>query len=146
MAEKTNDKAPEGELVEQLRALGDDFQTRLSRITHRACWLAYHTPEIIAALSRPAVDVDAATLARIFHDAYERLASSFNYETRQETRAFDPDSPNGRLMIATCEEVRRHLSPNGAEPVNRCVSCREELMSLLCRECYGKRALAGEEE
>lgn len=44
-------------------------------------------------------------LARRFHDAYERLAPSFGYETRQETRAFDPTTPNGRLMIATCGEL-----------------------------------------
>lgn len=44
-------------------------------------------------------------LARKFHDAYERLAPNFGYETRQETRAFDPTTPNGRLMIATCAEL-----------------------------------------
>ena len=44
-------------------------------------------------------------LARRFHEAYERLAPQFGYETRGDTRAFDPDSPNGRLMIAVCDEV-----------------------------------------
>ncbi len=37
-------------------------------------------------------------MAKRFHELYEELAPSFGYETRQETRAFDPDSPNGRLM------------------------------------------------
>ena len=44
-------------------------------------------------------------LARKFHEAYERLAPSFGYETRKETREFDPQSNNGHLMIAVCAEV-----------------------------------------
>jgi hypothetical protein len=44
-------------------------------------------------------------VAAQFHEAYERLAPSFGYETRHETRAFNPASPNGRLMIAVCAEV-----------------------------------------
>jgi len=49
--------------------------------------------------------VDGEQLARKFHDSYERLAPSFGYETRQETRDFDPTTPNGRLMIAVCGEI-----------------------------------------
>lgn len=48
---------------------------------------------------------NSEVLARRFHEAYERLAPSFGYETRTETRAFDPTTPNGRLMIAVCEEL-----------------------------------------
>ena len=44
-------------------------------------------------------------LARRFHEIYERLAPSFGYETRKETREFDPTTPNGRLMIAVCSEI-----------------------------------------
>jgi hypothetical protein len=44
-------------------------------------------------------------LARRFHEAYERLAPQFGYETRADTKAFDPTSPNGRLMTAVCAEV-----------------------------------------
>jgi len=47
----------------------------------------------------------AVKLARVFHEAYERRAPQFGYETRQETKVFDEDSPNGQLMIAVCEEV-----------------------------------------
>jgi hypothetical protein len=49
--------------------------------------------------------VQVETLARAFHDAYERLAPDFGYETREETRQFDPESPNGRLMCAVVEAV-----------------------------------------
>ena len=47
----------------------------------------------------------AEDLAVRFHETYERLAPSFGYETRKETRAFDPTTPNGRLMIAVCAEL-----------------------------------------
>jgi len=49
--------------------------------------------------------MSAEQLARKFHDAYERLAPNFGYETRKETREFDPTAANGRLMIATCAEL-----------------------------------------
>jgi hypothetical protein len=48
---------------------------------------------------------EAEKLARLFHVTYERLAPQFGYETRQDTRAFDPESANGRLMIAVCESI-----------------------------------------
>lgn len=44
--------------------------------------------------------MDVEQRAREFHEAYERLAPQFGYETRPETREFDPNSPNGRLMMA----------------------------------------------
>lgn len=47
----------------------------------------------------------AARLAETFHNAYERLAPSFGYETREDTKTFSPDSQNGKLMIATCADI-----------------------------------------
>lgn len=47
----------------------------------------------------------AEAMARLFHETYERLAPSFGYTTRPETRSFDPHAPNGRLMLAVCQEV-----------------------------------------
>ena len=44
-------------------------------------------------------------ITRQFHDVYERLALQFGYETREDTKVFDPQSQNGRLMIAVCAEV-----------------------------------------
>lgn len=44
-------------------------------------------------------------LAMLFHEAYERLAPSFGYGTREDTRIFLPESQNGGLMVAVCEEV-----------------------------------------
>jgi hypothetical protein len=43
--------------------------------------------------------------ARRFHDAYEEFAPLFGYITREDTRKFDPESANGRLMIAVVRNV-----------------------------------------
>jgi hypothetical protein len=47
-------------------------------------------------------------LAKLFHETYERLAPSFGYQTRPETREFRPDTPNDRLMIAVAAEFLEH--------------------------------------
>lgn len=47
----------------------------------------------------------ALDLAILFHVIYERKSSEFNYVTRVDTRIFDPESSNGKLMIAVCEEI-----------------------------------------
>jgi hypothetical protein len=49
--------------------------------------------------------VSGLETARKFHEVYERLAPSFGYATRADTKAFDPKSANGRLMTAVCQEV-----------------------------------------
>lgn len=49
-------------------------------------------------------------LAKLFHETYERLAPDFGYTTRPETREFRPDTPNGRLMIAVCGNILKHVS------------------------------------
>lgn len=61
------------------------------------------------------MDDDALRLATRFHEVYERLAPSFGYETRPETRAFDPTTPNGKLMVAVCDEIRSSLAQEAAE-------------------------------
>lgn len=59
-----------------------------------------------ALASRPTSEpVDGEALARMFHEAYERLAPDFGYVTRKESRTFDPTTLNGRLMIAVCNEL-----------------------------------------
>lgn len=50
---------------------------------------------------------DHADTARAFHEAYERLAPSFGYETRKESAVPWEDVPanNRDLMTAVCAEV-----------------------------------------
>lgn len=44
-------------------------------------------------------------LAMLFHNTYESLAPKYGYKTRLETRVFDKESDNGKLMIAVCEKI-----------------------------------------
>lgn len=44
-------------------------------------------------------------VARQFHTSYEGQAFRFGYKTREDTRVFDPQSPNGRLMMATVRDL-----------------------------------------
>lgn len=49
--------------------------------------------------------INGIELATLFHETYERLAPEFGYKTREDTKYFDSSTPNGRLMIAVCEEI-----------------------------------------
>lgn len=55
---------------------------------------------------------EAVVLAQFFHDTYEQLAPRFGYETRDDTKSFDADSPNGKLMIAVCGVVLERHPPS----------------------------------
>ena len=48
---------------------------------------------------------EAYRLARRFHEFYEQSAPFFGYETKKETKEFDPESSNGRLMAWVCYEI-----------------------------------------
>ena len=52
---------------------------------------------------------NAEELAKTFHEVYEKLAPAYGYETNKETRIFDKNSRNGKLMIATCEGILNML-------------------------------------
>jgi len=54
--------------------------------------------------------VDKIQLAKFFHKTYEDLATGFFYKTREDTKEFNPNSANGKLMIATCGAVLEELS------------------------------------
>lgn len=44
-------------------------------------------------------------LARVFHYTYEKKAEELGYETRKDTREFNPKSLNGILMITVCKTI-----------------------------------------
>jgi hypothetical protein len=71
-------------------------------------------------------------LARKFHESYERLAPAFGYDTRNETRTFDPHSANGRLMIAVCAEVVGCVEGLERER-DKWRECAELFVNSLCR-------------
>jgi len=66
---------------------------------------------------------DAEILARKFHETYERLAPNFGYETKTNTKTFNPDSANGKLMIAVCSEII--VSADPTKPVGETPSENE---------------------
>lgn len=67
---------------------------------------------------------EAVALALRFHEAYERLAPQFGYETRPETRQFDAFSKNGKLMVAVCAELLGDTSPaTGTAQPPHCSQC-----------------------
>ena len=81
--------------------------------------------ELAAALSSP------ETLARKFHEAYERLAPEFNYTTRKASAVPWDSVPenNRRLMIAVCAEIAREALKPAKTPG---VVCSRRGIVLLC--------------
>jgi len=53
--------------------------------------------------------IKAEEIAELFHNTYESLAPAYGYETRQDTKNFDPNSPNGKLMIAVSKVVSTRI-------------------------------------
>ena len=51
------------------------------------------------------MDKEILEITKEFHDTYEKLASEYTYETREDTKVFDINSNNGKLMYATVNEV-----------------------------------------
>jgi hypothetical protein len=62
-------------------------------------------------------DDDAESLARFFHETYERLAPDFSYETRKASAVPWEQVPdnNRRLMIAVAAAVLDHLQAKAHE-------------------------------
>ena len=74
-------------------------------------------------------------LASLFHDTYETLAPSFGYETRKETREFNPKSTNGKLMIAVCKFI---LETEIKDQINLAVKERENELKQIAQEYKDK--------
>lgn len=116
-------------------------------VAHEIMWRAVHCAigghtqmcdEVTAVVERDrkecaettSVAGDALALAIRFHETYERLAPSFGYATRTETRQFDQTTPNGRLMVAVCAELTAPA-----------VSLREGTPRWMCPGCASTAGL-----
>lgn len=68
---------------------------------------------------RPDARFNAKSIARVFHDTYERLAPKYGYETRKDSAVPWEQVPekNRRLMIAV---VERLLSDSVIAVAGRC--------------------------
>ncbi len=51
----------------------------------------------------------AKIVTEMFHNTYEKLSPDFGYETRKDTKKFDFNSKNGKLMLATVTEVLKNI-------------------------------------
>jgi len=67
---------------------------------------AINHPNILSrSLNTKVFKQETLELAVLFHNTYEKLAPSFGYETREDTKIFDHTTPNGKLMMAVCKEI-----------------------------------------
>lgn len=73
-------------------------------ITH--WWVTRPQPTAAHGLADDVVE----QVARLFHQTYEKLAPYYGYETRPETREFDPNTANGRLMLHTVQNVLEQVA------------------------------------
>ena len=58
-------------------------------------------------------------ITKKFHDTYEKLSKDYDYETRKETRVFDINSSNGKLMYATVNEVIKPILEENTKLINQ---------------------------
>ncbi len=50
-------------------------------------------------------EYEISQLTCLFHDTYEDFAKEYGYETRNDTKVFDMESPNGKTMYKTVEKI-----------------------------------------
>jgi len=87
-----------------------DLVTQRDRATLPECintFLDRRRAKLAAAQARCAeLPMNGEQLARRFHLLYESMAPAYGYETRTDTREFDPTSKNGQLMVAVCSVIQ----------------------------------------
>jgi ribosomal protein L37AE/L43A len=98
---------PEDVTDEMTKAFSTAFNTSKTNewIAGIAAAITVYERDAAKREAKPLTGVSPLALAIRFHEIYERLAPSFGYETRADTKAFDPTSKNGRLMTAVCGEI-----------------------------------------
>lgn len=64
--------------------------------------------------------MEAAELAKVFHETYERLAPTFGYATRIESaKPWEQVPPTNKdLMVAVCQEIISKHFPEPSVPVS----------------------------
>lgn len=92
----------------------------IAHVLGAACGFCEPIEEQSAATPAPAVEPDGLRdedVARLFHEAYERLAPSFGYETRKASAVpwESVPEPNRSLMVAVAGEVRAALAATPPE-------------------------------
>jgi hypothetical protein len=84
-------------------------------MTHReapSCNGSQQESQKLTAKDGTETPVTTQAIAECFHNEYEALAPSFGYETRPETRKFNPSSNNGCLMLSVADRVaEKYIRP-----------------------------------
>jgi hypothetical protein len=88
---------------ESIEWMNRDHKTKAGILWRVISALSHDVPTATQQQAEPAND--PLTLAQLFHATYERLAPEYGYETRPDTKDFDPESKNGRLMVRVCAEI-----------------------------------------
>ena len=78
--------------------------------------------------------MDEVKLAKLFHQVYEDLAPSFGYETRTDTKEFDEEAKNGKLMIATCKAILPEILASQLDALVRLLHSKSNILE---QEAYG---------
>ena len=73
-------------------------------------------------------------ITKEFHDTYEKLASEYTYETREDTRVFDINSNNGKLMYATVNEIVSPILEENQELKKQLEDANEKIILLQASE------------
>ena len=94
---------------------------------------------------QPKQTIEEVELAIKFHDTYEALAPSFGYETREETKQFSTDTPNGKLMIEVCKEIIKWQHTHAQTEIEQLKRDKDELLSFI-KKCYNSMNVIGSEE
>ena len=71
-------------------------------------------------------------ITKKFHDTYEKLANEYTYETREDTKVFDINSNNGKLMYATVNEIVNPILKENQELNKQVEDISEELELVRC--------------
>ena len=69
-------------------------------------------------------------ITKKLHDTYEKLASEYTYETREDTKVFDINSNNGKLMYATVNEIVSPILEENQELKKQLEELKEEYIEF----------------
>lgn len=80
-------------------------------------------------------------ITKNFHDTYEKLASEYAYKTREDTKVFDINSNNGKLMYATVNEIVSPILKENQELKDNWNELKKYIQDICCYDEVGLRII-----
>ena len=80
------------------------------------------------------MDEKILEITKKFHDTYEKLSKEYGYETREDTKVFDINSNNGKLMYATVNEIVSPILKENQELKKQLENANEKIILLQASE------------